>query len=230
MLPITLLRAPLVRTSFRAPLRGIRPFGLTKPLIRSLLYSTKSAPPPPPIDKNAKGKSILNKINRAFTWSALTVLVVGGAAILVIVILLVFSELFLPSGDTKTFNKALNIIEKDPNVQKIFGLEPGQRLKAHGDVSADKWVRQRPPRATKIMGQDGVERLFMRFAVELTHNGKTGIVVLEQYDTSWWSSEFAYIALDVLNKRYWVIEPKVLKRDLPKGSGFLGLNWGPKKD
>lgn len=206
---------------------------MARPTFLPRLYSTKTAPPPPPPpphDKNAKGKLILNKINRAFTWSALTVLVVGGVGISALVVSLIFSELFLPLGDTKTFNKAVRLVEADPKVQKVFEIEAGQRLKAHGDVTAGKWVRNRPPQAVKMMGKDGVERLFMKFVVELPKNGKVGTVTLEQFDKTWWSSDFAYVALDVPGfKRHWVVEPAYKKKEL-LGSGFLGLNWGPKSN
>ncbi|MCH0628800.1 hypothetical protein JNB11_02295 [Kocuria palustris] len=218
--PIT--RIPIYRTSIVLRITPIT------------AYSTKTAPPPPPPpahDKDAKGKKILNYMLRAFTWSASSVIVLGGVAISAIVLSLIFSELFLPSGDTKTFNKALNIIEADEKIQKLFELKPGERLKAHGDVHAGRWVRNRPPQAVKIVGKDGVERMFMKFMVELPENKKQGIVTLEQFDKTWWSSEFAYIAVDIPGyRKYYVIEPAFMKADTPKGAGFLGLNWGPKKD
>lgn len=200
-------------------------------------YSTKTAPPPPPPpqppqDKNAKGKKILNRISRAFTFSLSTLLVVGAAGISVLVVSLILSELFLPSGDTRTFNKAVKLIEKNEQAQKALNFQLGQRLKAYGIVSADKWVRNRPVQSVKTKRKDGKDHLIMKFQVE-SDNGKYGVVSLEQIDNSMWNTEFEYISLDVPGfKRIYIIEPPK-NQLIPKiggGSGFLGLNWGPKKD
>ncbi|ODV77424.1 TIM21-domain-containing protein [Suhomyces tanzawaensis NRRL Y-17324] len=221
---------------FRAHLQG-RPQVL-KPLIPYCArYSTKTAPPPPPpppSDKNAKGKVLLNRITRAFTFSLSSVLVLGAAGVALLVVYLILSELFLPSGDTRTFNKAIKLVEKSKVAQDILGFEQGDRLKAYGETGGDKWVRNRPVHGLRSKGQDGSDHLLMRFHVE-ADNGKHGSVVLEQVDTSFWSSEFAYIALDVPgSKRAYIIEPKFQSKGyVPKmngGNGFLGLKWGPKKD
>lgn len=201
------------------------------------LYSTKTAPPPPPPphDKNAKGKLIFSRITRAFTFSLSSVLVLGALVVALLVIYLILSELFLPSGETKTFNKAVKLIEKNESAQKALQFESGERLKAYGEVGGDKWVRNRPVQAVRSQGKDGKEHLLMKFHVE-SDNGKHGSVVLEQIDTSFWSSEFAYIALDTAqSKRIYIVEPKYLENGLSSrfssgGSGFLGLKWGPKKD
>ncbi|KAF6070349.1 TIM21 family protein [Candida albicans] len=202
----------------------------------SLLFYKNSPPPPPPPqppqDKNAKGKKILNRISRAFTFSLSTLLVVGAAGISVLVVSLILSELFLPSGDTRTFNKAVKLIEKNEQAQKALNFQSGQRLKAYGIVSADKWVRNRPVQSVKTKRKDGKDHLIMKFQVE-SDNGKYGVVSLEQIDNSMWNTEFEYISLDVPGfKRIYIIEPPK-NQLIPKiggGSGFLGLNWGPKKD
>lgn len=201
------------------------------------MYSTKTAPPPPPPppkDKNSKGKLLLNRISRAFTFSLSTVLVIGAAGVALLVVYLILSELFLPSGDTKTFNKAVKLVEKNEEAQKLLKMEKNERLKAYGETTAGKWVRNRPVQSVRMRGNDGKDRLAMKFHVE-SKNGKHGTVALEQIDKSFWSAEFAYIALDIPNaKRVYIIEPKFQAKNyvpkLNKESGFLGLKWGPKKD
>lgn len=211
--------------------------------IKSLLlikarYSTRTAPPPPPpspppSDKNLKGKRILNRISRAFTFSASTLLVIGAAGVAVLVLYLIISELFFPLGDTRTFNKAVDLIQQNEEAQKILGFTKGERLKAYGIVSADKWVRNRPVQSIKRKNpEDGKDHLYMKFKVE-TATGAYGVVTLEQIDDSWWSTKFKYIALDVPGHRtVYVIAPPRPKvaPSIGKGTGFLGLNWGPKKD
>lgn len=197
-------------------------------------YSTASAPPPPtPIDKDAKGKLILNRINRAFTFSFATVLVVIGSAVAVLVLYLIFSELFLPTGDTRTFNKAVKLVEQSEKAQSALNFEAGTRLKAHGEShGGGNWVRNRPVHGLRSVGKDGKYHLLMKFHVK-SDAGRHGTVVLEQIDNSFWSSDFAYIALDIAGeKRIWIIEPKWKSKDYvpKKGNGFLGLKWGPKNE
>lgn len=210
-------------------------------LINFAKYSTKTAPPPPPppppSDKNARGKAILNRISRIFTFSISSILVVGALGVAGLVVYLILSELFLPSGDTKTFNKALKLIEQNEAAQKALQFEAGERLKAYGEVPGDKWVRNRPVQSTRKKGADGKDHLLMRFHVE-SSKGKHASVVLEQIDTSFWSSEFAYIALDLPSKhRMYIVDPKFSSSEyVPRSSslgnnnGFLGLKWGPKKE
>ena len=210
--------------------------------LKSAFYSTSSTPPPkepfnhpapPPHDKDAKGKVILNRATRAFTFSASTLMVIGASGVSILVLYLILSELFLPSGDTKTFNKAVKLIETNEEAQHLLRFEPGTRLKAHGEVSPDVWVRNRPPQSVKSRGKDGKARLFMKFVVE-TDNGDIGTVSLEQVDESFWKADFAYIALDVPGqKRLYIVEPKFQHKNyVPRvggKEGFLGLKWGPKK-
>lgn len=227
--PSHLLRGP--RNHSSEPLRVSQ-----NTLYRS--YSTKSAPPPPPPpptshDKNAKGKAILNRVSRVFTFSFSSLLVVGALAIAILVLYLILSELFLPSGDTKTFNKAVKLVEQHTQAQQALQLEPGRRLKAYGETAGDKWVRNRPVQSIRSKGKDGNDHLVMKFHVE-SDAGRHGTVTLEQIDTSFWSLEFAYVALDVRgSKRIYIIEPKFQARNYvprQRGLGFLGLKWGPKKD
>lgn len=201
-------------------------------------YSSESAPPPPPppppADKNAKGKLILNRISRAFTFLAATLMVIGASGVALLVVYLILSELFLPSGDTRTFNKAVKLVELNEEAQRILGFKSGERLRAYGEVFGDKWVRNRPVQSVRNKGQDGKDHLLMKFHVE-SDSGRHGTVSLEQVDESFWKADFAYIALDpVGHKRVYIIEPKFASKNyVPKlngTDGFLGLKWGPKKD
>lgn len=235
ILPTFLALVPATRRCVSAPKFNTRLRYLPIPVQRKS-YSTKTAPPPPPppsSDHNAKGKAILSRISRILTFSVSSVMVVGAIGLSGLVIYLILSELFLPSGDTKTFNKAVKLVEQSEKVQKALDFQPGERLKAHGEVAGDKWVRNRPVQSVRQKGADGRDHLAMRFHVE-SASGHHGTVNLEQIDTSFWSSEFAYIALDLPSKkRIYIVEPKFASKNFVPRSGsggFLGLKWGPKKD
>ncbi|KAI5959558.1 TIM21 [Candida pseudojiufengensis] len=241
MTPIKLInRSYMIKSSIIKPLISTTPNFKSSILNIYRNYSLKDTPipPQPPKDKNLKGKKILNRINRAFTFSLSTILVIFASAISLLVIYLILSELLLPSGDTRTFNKAVKIIENSKDAQTILNFPQGERLKAYGIVAADKWIRNRPVQSIKKRSTiDDKDHLFMQFQVE-TNQGKIGIVNLEQLDYTLFKTKFEYISLDVPGeKRIWVIEPEgLLRRQLMgnsstrTGSGFLGLNWGPKKD
>lgn len=164
-------------------------------------------------------------------------MVIGAVAVSGLVIYLILLELFLPSGDTVTFNKALKEVENSVAAQNALGFKQGDRLKAFGEGGGDRWTRNRPAQGIKKRGADGKDRMVMRFHV-ITPHGRHASVILEQVDKSWWTSEFSYIALELPNKKLvYVIEPPFLGKSFAprgagfgKGSGFLGLNWGPKKD
>lgn len=224
--PVALLR-PL---SMARPVA--RPIARPTPLLRfsKSLYSTKTAPPPPPpADKNHRGKVLLNRISRATTFSLSSLLVVGAAGVSVLVVGLILSELFLPSGETKAFNKAVKLIEKNETIQRALGFNAGDRVKAYGEVPGGKWVRNRPVQAVRSQGKDGKQHLIMKFHIE-SASGRHASVTLEQVDQLWWSSDFAYIAVDIPGaKRLYVVEPKY-QNVKEAASGFLGLKWGPKRD
>lgn len=209
---------------------------------RSLSTATPPPPPPPPppfteANKNRKGVIILDRISRAFTFSFSSILVVGASGIALLVLYLIFSELFLPSGDTKTFNKTVRMVQDSKLAQEALGFAPGERLRAYGEVVGDKWVRNRPAQTMRKRGTDGKDYLVMKFHVE-ANSGKHGSVTIEQVDYSFWTTEILYCALDIPGKkRIYIKEPKFKpSKYVPKGSGFsskggfLGLNWGPKKD
>lgn len=189
-------------------------------------------PPPPHADKDAKGKLILNRLSRAFTFLISTVMVVGALGVALLVVYLILSELFLPLGDTRTFNKAVKLVEQNQEAQRLLEFGSGERLKAYGETFGDKWVRNRPAQSVRTKGADGKDHMLMRFHVE-SDAGKHGTVILEQVDQLFWEADFSYVALDTLgNKRVYVVEPKFARRPKVGGSegGFLGLKWGPKKD
>ncbi|KAI0463971.1 hypothetical protein LJB42_002982 [Komagataella kurtzmanii] len=173
------------------------------------------------------GPSLFLRIKNAVTFTASTALVIGALGLAGISLYLLFSELFLPSGDTTTFNHAVTLVEKDPGAQKLLQIDPGTRLKAFGEATGDKWTRNRPLRTSRRIGKDGYERILMRFHVE--SDNQVGVVSLEAVDKTVFDQEFAYVYLDVPGKkRYYIISPQLPKKT--ENTGFLGVKWGPKSN
>lgn len=181
---------------------------------------------------NKKPKeSFFSKFKRATTFTISTIAVIGASGLALIVIYLLFAEIVFPSGDTQTFNRAVQLVESDKLSQDLLNISDGERLKLYGETTGDLWTRNRPISSVRRQGKDGKEHVLMRFNVE--SKSKTGTVQLEAIDYSIWNQEFSYIILDVPGEnRHFIVKPKsapsLIKKD--KDAGFLGVKWGPKKD
>lgn len=166
----------------------------------------------------------------SFTFSG--VLIVGATALSGVVIYLIGAELFSPSGDTQIFNRAVTKVENDETARALLKCDDTadhkERLKAYGEIlTDDKWTRNRPISSTRRIDKEGNEHYFMRFHVESKQ--KMGLVHIEAKDSAVsYQPDFISMYLDVPGeKRHYLIKPKLT---IAKPRGFLGVNWGPKKD
>lgn len=169
-------------------------------------------------------------------------IVLAALGVTTVSLYLVFKELFSPSGQTPTFNRVVNLIQKDEKALKLLGyseeeIKKGKiKLKAYGDVPQDRWTRDRPIRATQYTAKDGSERLIMRFFVESKYS--VGVVRVEAVEQNVVAQKFNYVTLDVKGyPRYYLIgaAPHTSSFMHPmslfgsNGTGFLGVKWGAKK-
>lgn len=185
-----------------------------------------------PRDKPKNKVSLWTKLKSFTTFTASGTLVIGAAGLSAVVIYLILSELFSPSGDTQIFNRSVSMIEKDEVARSLLQChdtaDSKERLKAYGEsFTSDKWTRNRPIVSTTKFDKTGKAHHFMRFHVE---SKKTrGLVHIEAVDSdNSYQPAFTSVYLDVPGEsRHYLIKPKVHK--IAKPSGFLGVNWGPKK-
>lgn len=169
------------------------------------------------------------------SWS---IIIAAGATL--VTTYLVATEVFSPSGETSTFNRVVNMIEKDENCLRLLGYstseieQGGIRLKAYGGMSPDLWTRNIPVQATKFTGKDQKEHMTMRFFVE--SNRTVGVVNLEAIEENFIKQELVFVSLDVKgqNRHYLIGGPHVsyAQRNFNpfSSNGFLGVKWGSKKD
>lgn len=230
---------PLLYTS-----RLIKSNNSAQSLIRVSLTSNRKLSTSSSLFTEAKSKSTGKKDTKipskfwpklknftTFTFSA--ALVVGAIGISTIVIYLIGSELLSPSGDTQLFNRAVSMVQKDEKSRQLLqsndSIVHSERLKAYGElITHDRWTRSRPIVSKRRIDQDGNIHCFLRFHIE--SKKKIGLVhceALEKKDKI--KPEFISLYVDISGeKRHFIIKPKLKKT--PKATGFLGVNWGPKKN
>lgn len=179
-----------------------------------------------------KKKSLWVRVKAATTFTASGVLVIGATGLASIVIYLILSELFSPSGDTQMFNRAVTLIENDTIARSLLQCDDSEehgneRLKAYGEIlTSDKWTRNRPISSTRKVDSNGKVHYFMRFHVE--SRVKRALVHIEAKESEHYQPDFVSVYLDIPGeKRYYLIKPPI---SIVKPKGFLGVNWGPKKD
>lgn len=178
-----------------------------------------------------KQTPLWSKLKNATTFTLSGVLVIGAIGISTIVIYLIGSELFSPSGDTQLFNRAVSLVQKDKELRSLLQSNDtlyNERLKAYGEmITHDRWTRNRPIVSKRRIDKDGNVHCFLRFHIE--SKKKIGLVHCEAVEKQGsLIPEFSSLYVDIKGeKRYFIIKPKLKKE--PKATGFLGVNWGPKK-
>ncbi|ODV83226.1 hypothetical protein CANARDRAFT_30167 [[Candida] arabinofermentans NRRL YB-2248] len=236
---LSLNRYPLrvISHNSRTILSSKRLVSSTSILLQQQAKSTQS--------KKNKESPLYDTLKRGTKWTISSSIVLVALGLSSISIYLVFSELFSPSGETSTFNRVVSQIEDSKEALKLLGYSDEEieennsfkkiRLKAYGQEPSDKWSRNRPVTATKFTGKDGKEHMLMRFFVE--SESKVGVVQLEAIEENFIQQELLYVSLDVKGSpRFYLIGGPKLSSVQKKynllngGSGFLGVNWGPKKD
>lgn len=182
--------------------------------------------------QNTKKTPLWPRVKAFTSFTASGVLVVGATGLAAMVIYLILSELLSPSGDTQIFNRAVSLVEADEIARTLLQCDDSEddkeRLKAFGEIlTDDKWTRNRPISSTRRIGKDGKEHYFMRFHVESKQ--KRGLVHIEAKASEVnYQPDFISIYLDIPGeKRYYLVKPRV---SIAKPKGFLGVNWGPKRD
>ncbi|AET40544.1 Tim21p Ecym_6154 [Eremothecium cymbalariae DBVPG len=172
------------------------------------------------------------RVKSAVSFSVSGILIVGATGLAGVVVYLILSELFSPSGDTQIFNRAVTKIEADTVARSLLQCNDyensRERLKAYGEtLHNDKWTRNRPIKSTRRIEKDGKEHYFMKFHVE--SNKKIGLVTVEARESEKsYQPDFISMYLDVSgHERYYLIKSRPL---VVKPKGFLGVNWGPKRD
>ncbi|EDO15983.1 hypothetical protein Kpol_499p11 [Vanderwaltozyma polyspora DSM 70294] len=236
MINLVLKRSPKFGTSLKVIAKPI----YSTALQRSLILSTTNKTYYSTFHSNANSKKgnqdkkipLWTRIKSFSTFTASGALVIGATGISTVVIYLILTELFSPSGDTQLFNRAVTLVEKDEIVRTLLQCDDTdnkkERLKAYGELYADdKWTRNRPIASNKRIDKNGKEHYLMRFHVESKQ--KMGLVHIEAVESEKrYQPDFVSVYIDIPGeKRYYLIKPKINRIVRPKG--FLGINWGPRK-
>ncbi|KAL3232513.1 Mitochondrial import inner membrane translocase subunit TIM21 [Nakaseomyces bracarensis] len=203
-----------------------------------LHYSSKTdANGPKQGDKSNQGKKqkkipLWAKLKTLTTFTFSSLLVVGGVGVSGVVLYLILSELFSPSGDTQLFNRAVSMVEDNEDVRKLLQCDDSgvrrERLKAYGELATnDRWTRNRPIVSTEKVDKYGGHHHYMRFHLE--SKKKLGLVHIEAIESEKnYKPNFVSMYIDIPGeKRFYIIKPKL--RQIMRPKTIFGFPWGSSK-
>ncbi|CCF58980.1 hypothetical protein KAFR_0F03840 [Kazachstania africana CBS 2517] len=166
-------------------------------------------------------------------------LIISSFAISVVILYLIIFELFSPTGDTQIFNRAVSMTQKDQTVRKLLNCNDNilkkEKLKAFGNLfTTDRWTRNRPITSRRKLDKEGHLHCFLKF--HLQSKAKIGVVHLETIEKNenklikqFSKPQITSLYIDVPGeKRYYLVKPKL--KQIIKPTGFLGINWGSRRD
>lgn len=157
---------------------------------------------------------------RAATFSFYSALVLGALGFTGVATYYFAQELLLPSSDVQVFQRAFHLIERDAKTKELLG----EKLKAHGEQTNNRWAHNRPIASRRSVDQYGREHVVMQFHVDGEKN--TALARLELIDNAG-KRDFRYLVLEIPGHgRHYLINETPSK---PKGRGLFGIQWGPKK-
>lgn len=158
---------------------------------------------------------------RAATFTFYSALVVGALGLTGVATYYFAQELLLPSSDVQIFQRAFHLIEQDAKTKELLG----DKLKAHGETTNNRWAHNRPIASRRGVDQHGREHVVMQFHVDGEKN--TALARLELIDNAG-KRDFRYLVLEIPHYgRHYLINETPTK---PKRGGLFGIRWGPKKD
>lgn len=158
---------------------------------------------------------------RAATFTFYSALVIGALGFTGVATYYFAQELLLPSSDVQVFQRAFHLIEQDAKSRELLG----EKLKAHGEQTNNRWAHNRPIASRRSVDHYGREHVVMQFHVDGEKN--TALARLELIDNAG-KRDFRYLVLEIPGHgRHYLINETPSK---PKGRGFFGIQWGPKKN
>ncbi|KAN0086365.1 TIM21 domain containing protein [Elaphomyces granulatus] len=134
------------------------------------------------------------KAARATQQSINFLVVVIGAVMTGGVITFLYLDVFSPNSKTRQFDKAADRIKTDPRCTELLGNS--KKIRAYGETTWNKWVRNRPIATTVEKDQLGREHLRMHFHVEGPLNsGTVSLHMVRAPDQN--AMQYQLLALDV---------------------------------
>ncbi|RPB03637.1 TIM21-domain-containing protein [Choiromyces venosus 120613-1] len=163
------------------------------------------------------------KVVRTASTGANFVTIVVGVVLTGTVLTLLFTEVFAPNSIPNWFNSIHNRIKTDSRCTKLLG----ERIKAYGEPTSNRWARNRPIASSIRKDRHGIEHLIMHFNVEGTiDKGVVNAHLTKRPGES--NYEYKYLFLDVPGKPRVYLENES-DRDSGEGGkkkGLFGVQWG----
>ena len=166
-------RAPLLRTALRLrrhPRPPRHPSLLstrtaTHSSIRNNLTGPAPSAPPPPRPP-WRALSPAGRLGRATSQTANLGVVLLGAALTGGIAYLLVTQVFAAESPVALFDRAADEVRADARVQRLLGAADKRGIRAHGEETGSRWVRNRPVATTvRKVGRGEAEECVMRFYV-----------------------------------------------------------------
>ena len=161
------------------------------------------------------------KISRTAQQSFNFVFITGGAVLTVLVVTVLYTDVFSPSSHITQYNHAVDRVREDRKCQELLGST--KSISALGPATGTSWIRQRP-QAQIDTDKYGTERMKMSIRVtgDKKEEGVIGLHMVRRADERQWG--WGQLYLDVRGKeRVWLERGGEQQKKQP--GKFFGIKW-----
>ena len=161
------------------------------------------------------------KVARTAQQSFNFTLIACGFAAAVVVVTLLYTDVFSPSSHISQYNYAVDRIKRDQKCQELLGS--GRSISALGPPTGTSWIRQRP-KAQVETDKFGTERMKMQIKLKGDKGeGILDIYMVRRVDENKWG--WGHLFLDVPGQeRLWLEKPGGEAKKKEPGT-FMGIKW-----
>ena len=137
---------------------------------------------------------------------------------------LLYTEVFSADSKTRHFNRAVDQVRADSRALELLGS--GQKIRAFGEPTSNKWARARPIASTLRKDRSGAEHLLMHFNVEGSErSGVVNLHMVKKPDQE--EFKYKYLTLNVKGHPVLYLENADAdkKTKVKPGFSLFGARW-----
>jgi import inner membrane translocase subunit TIM21 len=168
------------------------------------------------------GEKVIRSGQQSFNF----LVVIAGAALVIGVSTVLYTEVFSPSSKTVQFNHAVDRIRRSRECIEVLcgSMGNGRDISAYGETTWNRWNRNRPIASRTETDRAGMEHLYMHFHVEgRKATGTVQVHMVRPKGSHEW--EYHLLALDVPGRQRILVESKEKAGIDKKGARMFGVKW-----